>query len=284
MALDAQAVWQTLSRLTDDEWLEVLVSGAHQDRLHGVELPGMAPDDVQMRFNANSGESNLRSAFVFYRAVKRYVAACGRTLTADSRVLDFGCGWGRLTRFFLKDVRGDNLCGVDVDRLAIATSRATMPFGSYTQIPPTAPTSYPSGCFDLIYAYSVFSHLPEPLHLGWIEEFARLLTPGGVLVVTTLRRSFLEDCRRLREASTYEHAWQRAAAESFPDTLQSLAEYDRGGYLYSPRPDSLYGMAVISPGYVTREWTRFLEFRDFVAEPDQIFQSVIAMQKPAARG
>ena len=52
---------------------------------------------------------------------------------------------------------------------------------------------------------------------------------------------------------------RRAAAESFPDTGHALSQYDGGGYLYSPRPDPLYGMAVISPGYVRREWTRFLE-------------------------
>ena len=59
-----------------------------------------------------SGSCTRRSAASFY--------------ARDSRVLDFGCGWGRVIRFFLKDVAPWNLVGVDIDPNAPSSAaRAT---------------------------------------------------------------------------------------------------------------------------------------------------------------
>jgi SAM-dependent methyltransferase len=38
----------------------------------------------------------------------------------------------------------------------------------------------------LAYAFSVFTHLPEPLQLEWAREFGRVLRPGGYLLFSTL--------------------------------------------------------------------------------------------------
>ncbi len=279
-ASDTKEVWKALSALSDEEWLNVLLRSIDESHAYGIELPRVPPIEVQLRFNADSGQSNLRAATTFYSTVKRYVASCGGKLGAESRVLDFGCGWGRLIRFFLRDVLGDNLHGLDVDAEAIETCEDTMLYGRYRQIQPFAPTDFAADSFDLIFAYSVFSHLPESVHIDWIKEFSRVLKPGGVLVVTTLGRDFIEQCQSLRENGVFAHNWQKCAAESFPDTRAALADYDRGVYLYSPKPDPLYGMAVLSPAYIKKEWTSFLDFRDFVDDPMQLSQAVIAMQKP----
>ena len=41
----------------------------------------------------------------------------------DSKILDYGCGWGRIIRFFLKDVPSRNLFAVDPDKNARRQSR-----------------------------------------------------------------------------------------------------------------------------------------------------------------
>jgi SAM-dependent methyltransferase len=63
------------------------------------------------------------------------------------------------------------------------------------------PTPFPADRFDLIYAFSVFSHLSEPVHEAWLGELSRILRPGGLLVVTTREREFIESphpCERIR--------------------------------------------------------------------------------------
>jgi SAM-dependent methyltransferase len=47
------------------------------------------------------------------------------------------------------------------------------------------PLPYADERFDLIYAYSVFTHLTEPLQHPWMEELMRVLEPGGRILFST---------------------------------------------------------------------------------------------------
>ena len=60
----------------------------------------------------------------------------------------------------------------------------TFPFPSSAQNGQEPPLEYSAETFDLVYAISVFTHLPERYQLLWLEEFRRILRPGGVLVLT----------------------------------------------------------------------------------------------------
>jgi SAM-dependent methyltransferase len=50
--------------------------------------------------------------------------------------------------------------------------------------PAVPPLPYADASFDLVYALSVFTHLPEALQRPWMEELRRVLVPGGHLVVS----------------------------------------------------------------------------------------------------
>ena len=190
-----------------------------------------------------------------------------------------------MTRFFLKDIVPDNLYGIDVNSEMIDICLSTVRQGNYSLGTPEPPTKFANNSFDVVYAYSVFSHLSESVHIKWIEEFSRILKPGGMLIVTVWGRSFIEFCRSLRGQNN-EFDWHKALANSFLDTEGAFADYDNGKFLYSATgggpalPASFYGEAVISPGYVKREWTKYLTFVDFVDDPAKFNQAVIVMQKP----
>src|SRR5262249_60680166 len=60
-----------------------------------------------------------------------------------------------------------------------------LPFARY-QVNTLQPVlGYDDDAFDLIYALSVFTHLPEPDQLTWMDELHRVLRPGGHLILTT---------------------------------------------------------------------------------------------------
>ncbi|MEG4400396.1 methyltransferase domain-containing protein [Microcoleus sp. N9_A2] len=273
------------THLSDQEWLEVIVKSVEHPFVDGIELPGFPPDDIQRNIVGSSGKQALGEGFNFYSEIKRYAANLGVPLTRDSHILDFGCGWAQMMRFFLKDVVADNLYGIDVDPAMIDICVNTVRQGNYSVVKPEPPTQFSNNSFDVVYAYSVFSHLSEPVHIKWVEEFSRILKPGGILIVTTQARRFIEFCRSLR-GQNHEFAWYNALANSFLDTEAAFADYDNGKFLYSPtgggptRPASFYGEAVVSPGYVKREWTKYLTFCDFVDDPTLLPQAVIIMQKP----
>lgn len=98
-------------------------------------------------------------------------------------VLDFGCGCGRVLRFW-KDLAHADLHGTDYNRELTAWCEEQLPFVRIASNKLSPPTTYPAGKFDLIYALSVFTHLPEPDQKAWMDEFHKILRPGGYLILS----------------------------------------------------------------------------------------------------
>ena len=105
-------------------------------------------------------------------------------------VLDFGCGSGRLLRWFLPHVaEGVRLAGCDPHAQSIEWLRAHSPpeVRLYAnRLEPPLPETEAS--FDLVYAVSVFSHIVD--WAPWLLELRRVLKPGGLLVATLHGRGF----------------------------------------------------------------------------------------------
>ena len=57
----------------------------------------------------------------------------------------------------------------------------------------TPPLPYADEQFDLVYALSVFTHLPEPLHFAWMREMKRVLKTDGYLIFSTHGEPYLGD-------------------------------------------------------------------------------------------
>jgi SAM-dependent methyltransferase len=124
----------------------------------------------------------LRSGRAGYDAIAAHLG--------DARaVLDFGCGCGRVTRYF-NDFGGD-VAGSDVSEAAIAWCRENLRFGRFEVNGLTPPLAFADESFDLVYALSVFTHLTADLQLAWRDELRRVLRPGGRLLVTTHGRSYV---------------------------------------------------------------------------------------------
>jgi SAM-dependent methyltransferase len=61
-----------------------------------------------------------------------------------------------------------------------------------------SPTSFDDDTFDVVFAYSVFSHLSEDLYARWLAEFSRILKPGGLVIATTWGRNYIEHLESMR--------------------------------------------------------------------------------------
>ncbi|MDH4264428.1 MAG: class I SAM-dependent methyltransferase [Deltaproteobacteria bacterium] len=277
-------LFKTLSHLTDQQWLEILIKSIERPYVGLIKLPGFPPEQLQHRINGSSGEDALKAAFNIYSWIKLYTKSLGINLGRNSCVLDFGCGWGRIIRFFLKDVLADNLYGVDVNPEMITICQERVRHGNYSVVSPLPPIDFSADSIDIIYAYSVFSHLAEPVHIKWIEEFSRVLKPKGIFFATTWSRDFIEFCRSLR-GKTHESPWYNSLANSFLESEAALKDYDSGKFVYSPTgggpalPSSFYGEAVIPRKYIELEWTKYLAFVNFVDNRNIDPQVIVIMQK-----
>jgi ubiquinone/menaquinone biosynthesis C-methylase UbiE len=125
-------------------------------------------------------------------------------LAESSRLLDFGCGAGRLA-IGIAEVFGriGLYLGIDVQEELISWARRTIgsrPGFDFALVDavnerynPDGVAAHrlpcPDGGFDVVYAYSVFSHMRGADVEAYLGEFARVLAQGGRAYLT----AFVED-------------------------------------------------------------------------------------------
>ncbi len=118
-------------------------------------------------------------------------------LRAGQRLLDIGCGSGRLARG-LYGWFGDHFVGVDIVPELIEYCRRTYPRYRFELLDlesdyynPTSEGSpadvrldFPDGSFDVITMFSVLTHVTKDVTNRYFQESRRLLAPGGSLFFT----------------------------------------------------------------------------------------------------
>src|ERR1700681_1104319 len=132
----------------------------------------------------------LRSGEETASAFRDALKDVGRPIESFSRVLDFGCGSGRVLRQW-SPVRGQSLTGSDYNASSVEWVRRNLPFANAVRNSLEPPLPLAAGTFDLCYAVSVFTHLPESLQRRWIEELHRVLEPNAILLLTLSGRGDL---------------------------------------------------------------------------------------------
>ncbi len=100
-------------------------------------------------------------------------------------VLDVGCGTGRWLRRLLQ--RGFRPVGIDLTSSMLQRATAGS-LGCPLLAASAECLPFPDGHFDLVSSVTVVQHLPEPCQERALKEMARVLRPGGHLVVLELIR------------------------------------------------------------------------------------------------
>jgi SAM-dependent methyltransferase len=275
---------EVFGSLEDFQWLWFNTIGYRRLGFVRDLLPALPDSQTQAAFVGRSDDAAIRDGFNIYRTFKSLASRHGRPLLPASSVLDFGCGWGRILRLFLRDVAPGNLHGVDVMPLALELCRNTNPWANFSAVSVLPPADLPSDTFDLVYLYSVFSHLSEDAHEKWLTEFRRVLKPGGLLMASTRPREYIVSCDTSRKRGFGVHT---AAMRAFVGKDEWLARYDRGEFCHSAVGDgggslneTFFGETCIPEAYVRRRWTDRFDFREYVPHGARLHQDIIVVQKP----
>jgi len=117
-------------------------------------------------------------------------------------ILDFGCGCGRVARHWPSRTDAA-ITGVDYNPRQIAWCRRHLPFGHFAVNDLLPPLAFPDASFDLIYALSVLTHLPVAAQFAWLDELARVLRPGGYLLLS-LHGAHYRDGMSADERATFD--------------------------------------------------------------------------------
>lgn len=97
------------------------------------------------------------------------------------RVLDFGCNTGAASA--LLAAAGHHVSGTDISESAVAHARARVPGVEFRVVDSESRLPFEDAGFDACFASEVIEHLFDVP--AFLEEVARVLVPGGLLVVTT---------------------------------------------------------------------------------------------------
>lgn len=148
------------------------------------------------------------------------------------KVLDFGCGAGRMIRWLKSYSAACEIWGTDIssDHIFWANKYLRPPFNfATTTTIPHLP--FKDNYFNLIYCGSVFTHIDD-LTDAWLLELRRILTPEGRLYFTIHDKNSIELIKSLPE---YQNIW--------------LADYIKENIQFAENINSDFNMAAGGRGY-----------------------------------
>lgn len=214
----------------------------------------------------------VRSYTEFVDAVARY-----REWSTIPRMLDWGCGCGRVTRSFLRAHPGLEVHGADIDSEAVAWCADNLAGGSFRAIRPQPPTDYPDGFFPLVIGYSVFSHLNRELQHAWLEEMHRLIAPGG-LFLASVHGPFAARFCFPQSVPSRGFSWSRRK-NSFD--IRAVGYLDAGEdlALEGVAPAGYYRGIFQSPEWTRREWSEHFHVLEIVEGGMQNYQDLVILER-----
>ena len=133
---------------------------------------------------------------IVYEHVHRYAFA--RAFASGRRVLDAACGEGYGTALLAAVAEG--VVGVDIDPAALARAREAYRGVSRAQFAEGSVTALPiaDASVDVVVSFETVEHLLAVDQPRMIGEFARVLAPGGLLVLSSPNRIEYSDARNHR--------------------------------------------------------------------------------------
>lgn len=148
-----------------------------------IELP---PQNLIAHVNGgydpNDGWYNLGGytlALNLCLAIEKY---CNKKIQSYNNILDFGVGCNRVLGR-IPSIHS-SLTGIDIDADVIEYNSKTFK-GKYFVNNSLPPLGVQDNTYDLIWSFSVFSHLPIDLAKSWIKELHRITQIGGNIIITT---------------------------------------------------------------------------------------------------
>jgi 2-polyprenyl-3-methyl-5-hydroxy-6-metoxy-1,4-benzoquinol methylase len=148
-------------------------------------LPRMASKEVQLRWTGAHGAPLLINSLLFAKSMEASFSRFAGRQLHGATILDFGCGWGRLLRLMLWFSHPDKIYGVDPWDKSLQICAEDGVLGSRAEsdwIPNTLP--FEGVQFDLVYAFSVFTHLSERTMMAAQRAIRQRIKSDGLFVIT----------------------------------------------------------------------------------------------------
>jgi len=218
-------------------------------------LAPLPSEDIQSRFAGGRGEALLPRAVYFVNYLKQITEQQFGRL--DVRYLDYGCGWGRISRFLPYFTQMEKIQLVDPLAQCREFLGADFLRDQFSVINPVPDEGGVLPESDVAFLFSIFTHTPLWLTQRVIDGLSH---KSGRIIIFTVRP---------------ETIWRHGA--SFPDGQEkpdNLLEYMEAGYSFLPQgKDTNYGDSAYSFNLVQTicKNLKLVDVRFTVLDPLQIY-------------
>jgi len=288
-------IYSRFHRISDSKWIELLFKSVNSQVIKRISFPGFPSDNIQISTIGDYGINSLYEPKNIYQEIRRITKQQKKSFTKKTKFLDFACGYGRMTRFFMKDIFPGNLYGSDVSNEYISLCKTTFCIKCkkfkkkcggidvlFNINNPFPPLKYENETFDVILAYSLFSHLSEDAHFAWLREFMRILKPNGLIFLTIRQQNFLTDLKQRATADNISD-YEKMIIEKF-GTNAIQEQFNLGKYIYSPYVGAFgsmidfYGDTIIPNQYIYNEWVKLFDIVEHYDDMSRLPQAFICIK------
>jgi SAM-dependent methyltransferase len=195
-----------------------------------------SPTDQMFQGNVDHYDSVGESALRVLRATIRVAG-----VKTPQRVLDYGAGAGRVTRWLVAAFPEADIHACDIRPDNVDFLRNQFKVETWAVDPDPATLKFPAS-YDLIWVGSVITHLPETRARRLIVRLLSQCNPGGLLVLSLHGRTAITLYESGRLVYIHPAGWERIRAR--------LAA---GGYGYADYDGQHdYGISVCTAAWITR--------------------------------
>lgn len=257
-----------------NDWLQLNIGAPWGDARDQLVAPFPPAELMQVVSGLTSARDFALHGVSIFDALQK---ASPYPIKSFKKVLDFGCGCGRLARIF-KGYSGE-LVGCDIDeRLVDWVQNNLYPMKAIQNFP-NKPLPFLDNQFDLILSVSIFSHLNEESQHFYLEELARCTQSGGYLMLTIHGERAMErsiDEPKIFEMIAVTDNQLSYARKRMADNLYSFLVQEAG---HLTTDDYKYGITFIPKNYLHKEWGKYFEIVDIVDGAIHDFQSIVVCRK-----
>jgi SAM-dependent methyltransferase len=237
-----------------EDWSESLLSDAAG---HQVRWPD---ETTQLNYTGASGVELMRRTLDFVDIVRKHVPIIE---SGAWRGLDYGVGWGRIASVMGFFGGTENLDCADAWPKSLELARRCGLRNSLFEVPARLEaTDLPAEEYDLIYSYSIFTHLPEAHFVANLKCLYGALKPGGKLIVTVREPKFMDFLKR---SGKYRPADDRL---------------DSDGFWFGNAQSTDYGDTIVTSDWIRQNFKGLGSMVSLGVAKTEPFQLLLMFQRP----
>lgn len=245
-----------------------------EDPIRLIHIPFLKQNDIVLpnderrrRVQRNTSDVQfITLGYTHYHYYRHFFERYGtRPWNRIEKMLDWGCGCGRVSQFFIRSLKAGKVVGVDIDKDNIKWCQDNLKGGIFEPSELYPPLQFGDNSFDFIVATSVFTHLEKNAMEQWLAELSRVLKPRGVAALTANT-----DCTQ---------AW-RSFDDNMIDFIQEEGMYDR---IVSPdlgdhlSQKDYYRNVFMTKNFIRENWCLYFNILD-IREHVFGYQDVVICQ------